>query len=241
MRTPGVLQGVLQTAPVRRSAYLRQRWRVTRKSWHWQRLACLAQWRAAAGDGRWGKVQASGVQCRTGGLSCGGPSVVRPLAGERSWFVAGPCERGDAMVVWCLLLAMLLLPLAGISVDLWHGIEVQRQLQSVAEDAANAGASGINIALYREDGCIALDPSMAVTLAQANLESQANLGPLSQVAIEVAPNDSTVTVALSEDVHLTLLSLVQKGPLVVRAVATSEPRGSEPADVCNPKTGEEPH
>ena len=30
-------------------------------------------------------------------------------------------ERGDAMVFWCLLLALMLLPLGGLSVDLWNG------------------------------------------------------------------------------------------------------------------------
>ena len=46
--------------------------------------------------------------------------------------------NGDAIVVWCLLLALMLLPLGGLSIDLWHGIAVQRQLQSAAEDAALA-------------------------------------------------------------------------------------------------------
>jgi Flp pilus assembly protein TadG len=142
-------------------------------------------------------------------------------------------ERGDAMVVWCLLVALLLLPLAGLSVDLWHGIEVQRQLQSAADDAASAGASGIDVALYRKDGCVSLDPAAAVTLAQSNLQSQAGLGPLSQVSIDVTPGGKEITVELTEQVHLTLLSLMEQGPLVVRAVASSEPLGSDPADPCH--------
>ena len=81
------------------------------------------------------------------------------------------------MVVWCLLMAAMLLPLSGISVDLWHGIEVQRQLQSAAEDAAAAGASGIDVAEYRQSGCIVLDPTVAVPLAQANIAMQTGLGP----------------------------------------------------------------
>jgi Flp pilus assembly protein TadG len=136
------------------------------------------------------------------------------------------------MVVWCLFMALLLLPLAGLSVDLWHGIAAQRQLQSAADEAAAAGASGINVALYREDGCIALDPALATSLAQANLASQVGLGPLSQVNIGVSPEGSEITVMVSEDVHLTLLSLAEQSPLVVRAVATSKPEGSGPAEAC---------
>ena len=66
------------------------------------------------------------------------------------------------MIVWCLLIAVMLLPLGGLSVDLWHGIEVQRHLQSAAEDAAVAGASGIDVVEYRQTGCIVLDPVLAV-------------------------------------------------------------------------------
>ena len=138
------------------------------------------------------------------------------------------------MVVWCLLLALLLLPLGGLSVDLWHGIAVQRQLQSAADGAAAAGASGINVEEYREDGCLALDPSQAVSLAEANLAEQAGLGPLAATDISVAPNGSDISVVLREDVRLTLLTLVEGNrPLVVTASATSQPRGSVSGEGCS--------
>ena len=142
-------------------------------------------------------------------------------------------ERGDAMVVWCLLLALLLLPLGGLSVDLWHGIAVQRQLQSAAEDAATAGASGIDVTEYRESGCVVLNPSTADSLASSDLASQAALGPLLSTDIEVAPDGGEITVVLREDVHLTLLKLVEGNrPLVVTAAATSEPEGSVSGNGC---------
>jgi Flp pilus assembly protein TadG len=142
-------------------------------------------------------------------------------------------ERGDAMVMWCLLLALMLLPLGGLSVDLWHGIAVQRALQSAAEDAATAGASGISVSQYRDTGCLVLDPGVAVPLAQANLASQTDLGPLAGADISVAPGGQSISVTLREDVHLTLLSLVEGDkPLVVTASATSAPRGSVPESGC---------
>ena len=109
------------------------------------------------------------------------------------------------MIVWCLLLALMLLPLGGLSIDLWHGIAVQRSLQSAAEDAATAGSSGIDVQQYRATGCLALDPSAAVPLAEANLASQGHLGPLATVDISVSPDDRQISVRLQEDVHLTLL------------------------------------
>ena len=137
------------------------------------------------------------------------------------------------MVLWCLFLAMMLLPLGGLSVDLWHGITVQRQLQAAAEDAAVAGASGIDVQRYRATGCIALDPAAAETLAQENLSAQSGLGTLAGTDIQVGSDGETISVALREDVHLTLLALVEGNrPLVVAATATSAPRGSLPGNGC---------
>jgi Flp pilus assembly protein TadG len=183
------------------------------------------------------------------------PEVVRPqrvgtggmIGGRDCWLQpARWCarmrfgDRGDAMVVWCLLLAVLLLPLGGLSVDLWHGIAVQRQLQAAAEDAAAAGASGIDVAAYRQTGCVVLDSSKALALAQQDLADQAGLGQLAGTDIVVAPNGSEITVVLHEDVRLTLLMLVEGNrPLVVTATATSEPRGSISGDGCPAATGEE--
>lgn len=143
-------------------------------------------------------------------------------------------DRGDAMIVWCLLLALLLLPLGGLSIDLWHGIAVQRSLQSAAEDAATAGSSGIDVQQYRATGCLVLDPAAALPLAQANLASQQHLGPLTTIAISVSQNDQQISVKLQEDVHLTLLSLVEGDkPLVVTATASSAPEGSVRGSGCS--------
>ena len=136
-------------------------------------------------------------------------------------------ERGDAIILWCLLLAVMLLPLGGLSIDLWHGIAAQRQLQAAAEDAAAAGASGIDASTYRSTGCIVLDPATAVPLARANLTAQTGLSSLAAENIDVSPGGNEITVALTEDVHLTLLSWVEGGrPLVVSATATSQAMGS---------------
>ena len=130
-------------------------------------------------------------------------------------------ERGDAMVIWCLGLAILLLPLGGISVDLWHTVSEERSLQSAAVDAADAGSSGINAALYHATGQIALDPTQAVALAEQNLAQQPGLPPLaSPPTITVSPDGQHITVQLNTNVHLTLLSLVE-GNKSIHIVASS--------------------
>lgn len=142
-------------------------------------------------------------------------------------------ERGDAAILWCLLAACLLLPMAGISVDLWHAVAVQRQLQAAAEDAATAGASGIDTELYRATGCIALAPVLAAALARADLARQSGLGALSAVDVVVPANGDQVTVTLREPVRLTLMRIVEGGrAIVVAASAVGRPRGTVGGGTC---------
>ena len=137
-------------------------------------------------------------------------------------------ERGDAMVIWCLGLAVLILPLGGISLDLWHAISQERALQSAASAAADAGASGIDITTYRADGDVTLNPALAAELASNNLADQSNLHTLSGPPdIAVADNDGQITVILHENVHLTLLGLVEGNhPIHITATASAAPRAS---------------
>jgi len=137
-------------------------------------------------------------------------------------------ERGDAMVIWCLGLAVLLLPLGGISVDLWHAISQERALQSAASAAAEAGASGIDIPTYRAAGDVVLNPTLAVDLARISLADESNPPDLSAPPdITVADNDGQITVTLHEDVHLTLLGLIEGNHLIrITASASAAPRPS---------------
>jgi Flp pilus assembly protein TadG len=137
-------------------------------------------------------------------------------------------ERGDAMIVWCLGLAVLLLPLGGISLDLWHAVSQERALQSAASSAADAGASGIDIPTYRTNGDVVLNPTLAVTLARSNLADQSNLPPLSTAPIiTVAPGGGQVTVELQENVRLTLLGIFEGNhPIHIVATGSAAPRPS---------------
>jgi Flp pilus assembly protein TadG len=132
------------------------------------------------------------------------------------------------MVIWCLGLALLLLPLGGISLDFWHAISQQRALQTAAASAADAGASGIDIATYRKTGEVVLDPSVATDMATTNLAEQTNLPSLSSPPdITVAGTGNQITVTLRENVHLTLLGLLEGDhPIRIAATATSSPRAS---------------
>jgi Flp pilus assembly protein TadG len=136
-------------------------------------------------------------------------------------------QRGDAIAVWCLGLALLLLPLGGVSLDVWHAISAQRHLQALAEDAAAAGASGLDTTKFRTTGKAVLDPSLATELAETNLATQSDLPTLNGEQITVSPDDSTITVSLHQQVRLTLLSLsLGNQSIGIAGSASSAPRAS---------------
>ena len=51
----------------------------------------------------------------------------------------------------CFGLALFFLLLGAGVVDLWGAMTAQQNLQAIAQDAANAGASGVNTDVYRSD------------------------------------------------------------------------------------------
>ena len=146
----------------------------------------------------------------------------------------GKDDRGEAMVVLCLMIAVLLLPIGGLSVDLWRALSEQRALQAQAEDAALAGASGINVPAYRESGCVELQPSLAEDLATVNLAEQARAGRLKSVQIIVSTASDTITVRLTESLQLSLLRLaLGNRQMAVSAAATSGPIASVSQGYCS--------
>lgn len=147
------------------------------------------------------------------------------------WMPARHDDRGDAMIIWCLGLAILLLPIGGISLDLWHVVSEERALQTAASSAADAGASGVDTATYRASHgqTVVLDPSLATSLALQNLSDQSHLPAFSQAPqVAVAAGGQQIDVRLHESVHLTLLGiLVGNRPINVTATASSAPRPSQ--------------
>jgi Flp pilus assembly protein TadG len=137
------------------------------------------------------------------------------------------------MVVWCLLVAILLLPIGGLSFDLWRGIAAQRALQSAAEDAAVAGASAIDVGRYRSQGCISLDPGLAEQMAEQNLLEQPVGDQVTAAYVTVSQNDLQLTVRLAEPVALTLLRLAGGNrSYTVTAEAVSSPVPSAGTGYC---------
>jgi len=132
-------------------------------------------------------------------------------------------ERGS-VTVWMLGLSLLLLLFGGLAVDFWRGLALQRELASVADSAAIAGAAGIDVDHYRVTGSVVLDPESVRALASNSIAAQD--AEVSGVVILTAPGGESVTVTVEGVVQLGLLGVFvdQSEPLLVRATATALPR-----------------
>jgi hypothetical protein len=112
--------------------------------------------------------------------------------------------------------------LGGIGVDLWRTIAVRRELSSIADAAATAGANALDEAALRK-GNVVVDGGRARSVALATLADHRRRAPFDDVSVAIDGN--RVTVTLRDDVPFSLLSIFMGGDeFVVSARATAEPR-----------------
>lgn len=129
------------------------------------------------------------------------------------------------MALWLLGLCVVLLFVGGLSLDLWRAFTERRALAVAVDAAAVAGASGIDVDVFRATGAVVLDPAEAEALAAANLAAQSGLGALTGVTVSALP--AAITVEATGAVELTLTRmLLDAEPLPIRVAATAEPHRS---------------
>ena len=138
---------------------------------------------------------------------------------------AGPDERGF-ISVWMLGLGIVVLFLGGLSLDLWRAYSVRRTVAEMVDGAADAGASGLDEASFRQPGQpVRLDPARAEALARDALAADPASAGLDGAEVSAVPQ--RVTVRASALVHLSLLRvLMADHPLRVVVTGHGEPRAS---------------
>lgn len=157
-------------------------------------------------------------------------SVATVQGRVRAWVRSRHAEEEGMVVLWLLGIGISILMLGGLSVDLWRVFSDRRALVGVADAAAFAGASGLDLDAFRSGSGIRLDPAAANDLAYASLRSQADTPGLDLASappvVTVAPDGSSVTVRLRGRVELTLLRLMAPGrdAIDVEVTSTAEPR-----------------
>lgn len=129
-------------------------------------------------------------------------------------------ERGS-ITLWVLGLTVMVLFLGGISLDLWRAFELREDLAAMADSAANAGASQLDGAAYRETGALQLDGSAAAAAADANLDAQQDSGRITNRAI--TSTGPVLTVQLEGEVEFTLLRVfLGTGSVTITATGSAE-------------------
>ena len=129
-------------------------------------------------------------------------------------------ERGS-ITLWVLGLAVMVLFLGGISLDLWRAFEMREDLAAMADSAANAGASQVDGAVYRETGTLQLDGPSAAAAADANLNAQQDSGRITTRTITAT--GPVLTVQLEGEVAFTLLRIfLGPGSVTITATGSAE-------------------
>lgn len=125
-------------------------------------------------------------------------------------------ERGSVLITG-LLLTLALLMVLGAAVDIGHAFIVRRDLTSLADDAALAGAQQLDPQAIHQ-GQLALDPQQAQAAALATLSGQ----PAIQAHADATSAD--VQVRVTRRFPTILLRLVGLSDLTVSAQAEAAPR-----------------
>ena len=133
-----------------------------------------------------------------------------------------PRDQRGTITLWVLGLTIAVMFLGGLGLDLWRAIAVRREVATMAEAAATAGANGLDENALR-GGRIELEDGRVRQLIAAQLAEYPDAAKLDGESITIT--GARVNVALREQVHFSLLGIFMGGgQFTVQANATAEPR-----------------
>lgn len=134
-------------------------------------------------------------------------------------------DQKGQVVIWMMGMILFVGFLAGVAIDLWRVVAVDRQVTGLADAAAAAGANGIDEAAYRADRTIHLDPARARQLAEENLAAQPESADLT--LIDIVVDVDSITVTLERPVPFAILQVLSAlDDQIVQASARATPRRS---------------
>jgi hypothetical protein len=132
------------------------------------------------------------------------------------------------ITLWILGVTLIVMFVGWFSVSMWTGSGERRQLAAAADQAAQAGATALDVAAFRASGIRQLDPGMARQRALANLAEQGIDDLLTDY--RVTASTAQVVVVLDGEVDIGLLRIfdVNDDPIRVHVTAVGYPRGAAP-------------
>jgi Flp pilus assembly protein TadG len=124
-------------------------------------------------------------------------------------------ERGQALV-WMVVFMPIFLAVIGLALDAGIVFDREQGLWRLARSAARSGAEQVDVAAYRTGGEPVLDPIAARAAALSYVARQGT-----GAVANVAANQQTVVVRVSEDVPLGFLRIVHldSAPIAATGIA----------------------
>jgi Putative Flp pilus-assembly TadE/G-like len=131
-------------------------------------------------------------------------------------------DRGT-ITIWTLGMILVVSFLGWLSLGLWSVFAERRDLAAAADQAAQSGATALDVQEFRTTGGTVLDPTLAEQRALDSLTQQ-NLGPITNIYIQATTEQIVVT--LETHVELGLLSVLTNDdePLHIRVTAIAGAR-----------------
>ena len=134
------------------------------------------------------------------------------------------------MTLWGLGLTLLIAAFAGLVIDSWRVFAERQDLSGMADSAAIAGATAIDIDHLNETGEVILDVEAAELRSLDYLQEQDGWSGEIGYAIVGSPDGASISVALEKDVDFTLLGPLLPGeaPLHITVTSLASPNVVEP-------------
>jgi hypothetical protein len=127
-----------------------------------------------------------------------------------------PGQDSGQITAFVVVMAAALVLLIGLVLDGGLTLAARERALGEAQEAARAGAQGINLAIYRQNGSLVLAPAEAVADARAYLAHIGATGTASATGTTV-----TVTVTIVQPMQI--LSAAGLTAITVHATATAVP------------------
>ena len=139
-------------------------------------------------------------------------------------------SQSGSVTIWGLGLTLLIAAFAGLVIDTWRVFAERQDLSGMADSAAIAGATAIDIDHLNETGEIILDAAAAELRALEYLEQQDGWSDEIGYTIVGSADGAGIAVALEKDVDFTLLGPLLPGeaPLHIAVTSLASPNVIEP-------------
>jgi len=144
------------------------------------------------------------------------PAAQRPHQTRQRPYRAGQVAEAGQVTAFVTVLMLALLVMLGLVTDGGRALAAHVRAANEAQEAARAGAQAVDLAAYRRDGTVRLDPARAETRVRDYITATGD----TLTTLVVDADQITVTVTRTEPTRLLTLA----GLASVRATGTSTAR-----------------